>query len=86
MIHKQIIENANTALRKKNLEIIAGIYLAFVLKYSNSLCEIEERFKKLCSSISFPVNWDIITANYDIYCDTLADELIKIRNENKGDS
>jgi len=81
--HQKIIEHSNTALRKKVLDILINIYLAFVLKHSQSLYKIEAMFIKLLSSISFPIDLDIIKINYDNYCGILADELIKIRNEKK---
>ena len=76
--HDFLIEKAKSPIRKKFFKIISKIYLPFILKYSESLANVNEIFRNLLNEVK---NSDVIEKAYKNYSAALAFELIKIRDK-----
>ena len=77
--HALITKNITSPFRRKMLETLTGIFLAFVLERSENVGKINEVFRDLRGVIKCSGDFEIIRASYSVYCEVLANELMTIR-------
>ena len=77
--HRYLYEKTTSPLRKIFLRTAAQTYLAFILEHSDGK-NISPAFENLKRSLGDP---DALKTAYSVYAEVLADELIRIRRENK---
>lgn len=75
--HKMLCENTITLFRRRTLETLTEIYLAFVLNNAENTERIDSTFNSLRRAMA--LNFDSVKICYEVYSNVLADELITIR-------
>ncbi len=79
--HRTLYENTPSPLRRVFLRIVTETYIMFILEHSDG-SRILPAFESMKHSLK---NFAELRANYSVYTDSLADELIRIRTH-KEDS
>ena len=73
--HRKLYENEASPLRKRFLKTITETYIVFTLEHSDC-AKVKPIFENLKSSLK---DFDALSANYAVYAEALASELINIR-------
>lgn len=77
--HRLLCSNVNAPFRRKVLQVLTEIYLAFVLGHSQDVKKIDAVFVNLLQSVRFPLDLGVIRPCYAVYSEVLASEFMKIR-------
>ena len=81
--HRTLRKNITAPFRRKSLEILTEIFLAFVLEKSENAGKIDAVFLSLLQAMNAPRDIDVIRAGYAVYSEVLASEFIRIRRRKK---
>lgn len=86
IFHRMICAYTEAPLRKKVLEVITEVYLAFLIEHSDNISQIDAVFINLKTAMNEHTDIEEIQSCYEIYSEVLSRELIRIRTKPRNET